>query len=327
MDRVLWESVRSVLAEQSQFDAEPASGNPTCLLDYGAYFDLTLVPPHLCEVPPAARAASVAHLRSRLAGMRDPFPAEAAPLRISNFSSDDFSLEEIERMRRWWDIEPANLMAMTAATPADRERSVRLIGVAMDHLGAACPALHEEVHIIVRDIVLSRPDGTNRINYGGASSFALWGALTINTETHHEWTQFYRQIVHEAAHNLLFAIARDGPLIENDPAERRGSPLRADPRPMDGIFHAAFVSAREALACDTLLVCHEATGRLDSGDAAIIDELLGIAVLAFWDCIAQLREHARLTELGVAVLADCEAYMNASFTVEDTLPGAATLPA
>src|SRR5690606_17433047 len=126
----------------------------------------------------------------------------------------------------------------------------------------AAPALHAEVEIIVRDIVLAKPDGSNLIDYGGASSFGLWGAITINVETHCDWTQFYRQIVHETGHNLLFAIARGEPLVKADPSLRRPSPLRDDLRPLDGIFHAAYVSAREALAFEALLQRHDDGGKL-----------------------------------------------------------------
>jgi HEXXH motif-containing protein len=323
MDEALWSSARELLAEIADGDdaAEPAvsrtatDSGPTGLLDYGAYFDLALTPPAETEVPAAAKAAAIAHLRRRLTAA-DEFPPTAAPPRISNFSGDHYSTDELERMRRWWDIEPANRMGMIAATDEDYARSCRLIEVAMAHLSDAAPELHGEVETIIRDIVLAQPDGSGRFTYGGASSFALWGALTINVEPFYEWMQFYRQIVHETAHNLLFGIARVQPLVMDDPADRTPSPIRADPRPMDGIFHAAFVSAREAIAFDKLLCRHEAAGSLSAEDAAVIEDLLELSVLAFWDCIETLRGDAQLTGLGDAVLADCEAYMTANFAVE-----------
>lgn len=322
MDEALWASVRELLAglaservsarpDGAAHDAEPAS-----LLDYGAYFDLVLTPPAEEKVPADAKAAAIARLRRRLpAAERLKRPAE--PLRISNFSAEYYSADEIERMRRWWDIEPANRMALTCATDAEFARSCEAIEIAMGHLRDSLPELHGEILEIVRDIILAKPDGSNLIEYGGASSFALWGALTVNAETQVDWLQFYRQVVHEAGHNLLFGIAREQPLVLDDPSDRRASPIRADPRPMDGIFHAAFVSAREVLALDALLCRHEATGCLSADDAAMAEDLLQISALAFWDSVEAVRGGgAQLTELGDAVLSDCEAYMNATFAIE-----------
>ena len=88
---------------------------------------------------------------------------------------------------------------------------------------------------------------------GGASSFSLWGALALNSEAHPDWWQYIPRLIHEYSHNLLFGIARNEPLVFNDPEERYESPLRQDLRPMDGIYHALFVSAREALAMRAIL--------------------------------------------------------------------------
>ena len=85
---------------------------------------------------------------------------------------------------------------------------------------------------------------------------------------------------------------------------------------MDGIFHAAYVSAREALAFEALLVHNEKTGGLNPEDVQILGDLLEMSVLAFWDCIETLRREGQLTGLGERVLADCEAWMTANFAVE-----------
>jgi HEXXH motif-containing protein len=322
MDGALWTSVGELLAGAAAEKANAASdgpandAEPTSLLDFGAYFDLELKPPAEEEVPAEAKAAAIARLQRRLP-FADKQRTPTEPPRITNFSAEYYSADEIERMRRWWDIEPANRMGIVRATDAEFARSCDAIEVAMAHLRDALPELHGEILTIIRDIVLAKPDGSNLINYSGASSFALWGALTVNAETQVDWLQFYRQIVHEAGHNLLFGIAREQPLVLDDPSDRRSSPIRADPRPMDGIFHAAFVSAREVLALDALLCRHESTGCLSADDAAVVEDLLQISALAFWDSVEAVRGGgAQLTGLGDAVLADCEAYMNATFAIE-----------
>lgn len=321
MDESLWFSVRELLAElpetveaSQQAEQVGRDNRPTDLLDYGAYFDLALVSPVVAELAPSEKQAAIAHLRRRLP-LSDLLEPVEMPPRIRNFSTDYFSAGQLGQMVRWWDIEPANRMAMTAASKEEFARLDSQIPVAMHWLRKAAPELYGEVEIIVRDIVLSRPDGTNLINYSGASSFALWGALTINAETQREWAQLYRQIVHEAGHNLLFGIAREQPLVLDDPAERRISPIRADPRPMDGIFHAAFVSAREAYAFEALLNFNEDADALSDDDVQIFEDLLELSVLAFWNGVETLRSEANLTELGAKILDDCEEYMVANFAV------------
>jgi HEXXH motif-containing protein len=237
--------------------------------------------------------------------------------RISNFDTIHYTSDQLEQISRWWDTEPANRIALTGVSEDEFARSCQAIEAAMGHLREAAPELHAEVELIVRDIVLAKPDGSQRIEYGGASSFGLWGALTVNAETHREWPQFYRQIVHETGHNLLFAIARNEPLMNADASVRRRSPLREDPRPLDGIFHAAYVSAREAFALEALLQQHEQAGNLAREEVGAVHDALELSVLAFWDCVKTLRDDADgPTALGSAVLADCEAFMSENFALE-----------
>ena len=60
-------------------------------------------------------------------------------------------------------------------------------------------------------------------------------------------------LAHESAHLLLFGMCADGPLLENANDDHRySSPLRTDSRPMDGIVHATFVTARMCCALSQL---------------------------------------------------------------------------
>jgi HEXXH motif-containing protein len=320
LDEALWTSARDMLDELGEDIPPPAPVEtracPTHLLDFAAYFDLDQCMRPDLRTPPERKDRAVAHLAGRLSAAV-PLAPEAAPPRISNFDPTFYTPEQLDRMSRWWDAEPANRMALSRASDAEYTRSLREIDKALDYLRQAAPEIHGELEFVIRDVVLAKPDGTNLINYSGASSFGLWGAITINAETQCEWIQFYRQLVHELGHNLLFAIARDTPLVKADPSVRRPSPIRADPRPLDGIFHAAFVSAREAVALEQLLSWHEDGGELAGDDAEIIADTLELSVLAFWECLETLRgDEQGPTEFGEAVLADCEAYMAANFALE-----------
>lgn len=320
MDTSLWQSARMLVAEHGIDLGGSANADPvdTHALDYAAYCDLTLERPSGGALSQAEIAAAVDYLVRRLQGQARPeHPLSAGDPRIANLSEAYFTPEELARLKCWWDIEPDNAMGLTAVSDAAFAEGSARLRQADGWLARAAPDLHGETHAIVRDIVLARPDGTQMLEFGGASSFALWGAVTINVETHDCWPRYYRTLVHEAAHNLLFGLAREEPLVEDGPNARYLSPLRGQPRPTDGIYHAAFVSARECLAFDSLLCLHEDGDCLDPIDAAMLEYLVERSVIAFWDCIEVLRGPAVLTRLGDAILAECETYMKANFALVD----------
>ena len=113
-------------------------------------------------------------------------------------------------------------------------------------------------------------------------------------------------IAHESAHSLLFGFCTDEPLVENRGDELYTSPLRPDPRPMDGIYHATFVSARMHLAMSRLAE----SGMLDqeSRDAAIRAAASDAA--NFEAGYAVVRDHGRLTRTGRALMDSARAYMD-----------------
>jgi len=330
MDQALWISVGLVIdqialdgqmpAPSSASQSDRRRGEPTGPLDYGAYFDLVLNPPAMDEVPRAVAAEATMFLAARFAepaGVRMPDGGRAGALpRVSNFSAPDYTAADLDRMDRWFDIEPDNAMGLTGVSAADLDHARGCFALAMEQLRRAVPELHGEVMETIRDVIIARPDGQQRFDYDAASSFALWGAFIVNAASHTTWPRYYRTIVHEAGHNLLFAMARDTPLVTNEPDERRYSPLREAFRPVDGIYHAAFVSAREAHAFDRLLARHEAGERLAESEAEAIDQMLQASVLSFWDCTEVLRADAQISPLGEAILAECEAYMRAHFAIE-----------
>jgi HEXXH motif-containing protein len=173
----------------------------------------------------------------------------------------------------------------------------------------ANPVLHAEVSKLLRMIVLAAPESPDLDHlFNGASTFFLWGATFFNAELRRTPISLVDLLVHESSHVLLFGLAAETALVRNSGDERYSSPLRADPRPIDGIFHACFVATRVHLAMARLLASgalgpehvEEAEYRRDhNGNAARIS--LGI-----------LNEHARLTELGANVLGSLRAYLERS---------------
>lgn len=297
----------------------PATSEPAWpdagALDYGAYFDLALPADQGHQRSEAALDAAKDHLIGRISSLSATEPADTV-ISVNTLSDRYYSSWEIDRLTRWWDAEPDNAFGLTPVSDEELSLARNWIETSFDMLAKADPDLHREILALIRQIVVARPDGGERTSFGASSSFALWGSMVVDYVSNDCWPLMYRTIVHEAAHNLLFAIARNEPLVENYSDERYPSPVRQDLRPMDGIFHAAFVSARESLALDRLLCWQEKTGALDATEAQLIFKLLEISVINFWKCAGTLNEHGKLTELGKAVLADCETFMNENFALK-----------
>lgn len=180
------------------------------------------------------------------------------------------------------------------------------IAAALALLEAGYPALAAELQVLLREIVLAvSPEGKGALLFDGASCFMLWGAIVLNARQHKTVLDMVQALAHESGHNLLFGFCADGPLVENDDIARFASPLRFDPRPMDGIVHAAYVTARMHQALHGLLD----SGMLTEEQQAEARTGLASHERAFADGMAVIDEHARFTPLGAAIMDGARAYM------------------
>ena len=172
-------------------------------------------------------------------------------------------------------------------------------------LDAALPELAGEIRAILRQIVIAGSDPTKKYQFDGGSHFQLWGALFLNGQYHPDRVAVAEVLAHESAHSLLFGFCTDEALVENDDDELFSSPLRVDPRPMDGIYHATFVSARmhwamSALACSPILTDEERARALAAAAADLRNFDAGHGVVA---------AHGRLTGVGAGLMSSAARYM------------------
>jgi hypothetical protein len=121
-------------------------------------------------------------------------------------------------------------------------------------MDAGDPELAAEIRALVLEIILAAgTEDPKKMTFDGASAFMLWGAIMINANRNDGEIGMVQMLAHESAHDLLFGFCADGPLVENSPDELYPSPLRVDPRPMEGIYHATFVTARMHRAVKKLI--------------------------------------------------------------------------
>ena len=213
---------------------------------------------------------------------------------------------ESERYTRLMNADTSIDLGFLPPTPevasAFRERLVR----GMRLLDTVLPELASEIRAIVHQIVIVGSDPKAKYQFDGGSHYQLWGALFLNGNFHPDEIAIAEVLAHESAHSLLFGFCTHEALVRNDDDELFSSPLRVDKRPMDGIYHATFVSAR----------MHWTMSQLARSDALDIQQKEHACAAAEADArnfnagYGVVAEHADLTNLGRSLMASAKAYMD-----------------
>jgi hypothetical protein len=219
---------------------------------------------------------------------------------------DDRNEAEAARYRRLLMPDP-DLVGAPDAEMLSQTRS--RIGAAFEMLDRGFPEMAGEIRALLREIVIAAgPKDPKALTFDGASSYMLWGATLLNARGQTNVLDTAQALAHESGHNLLFGFCVSGPLVDNPDDELFSSPLRKDPRPMDGVFHATYVIARMH---QTLMHLLE-SGVLEAGDQqrALADLEAHRRNFAVGDQV--VREGGRLTPLGVEAIESARAYMAAA---------------
>ena len=204
---------------------------------FGAYYDLVL----------AVEDDDLDEARERARELIGHEPATG--LRIA--AIEDRPAVEIERGRRLFLSDPA----LAAEPDADLLANTKTrIDAAFNLLDRGFPEMAAEIRALLREIVIAAgPTDPKVMTFDGSSAYMLWGATLLNARGQTNVLDTAQALAHESGHNLLFGYCANGPLIENPDDELFESPLRLDPRPMDGIVHATYVIARMHQTLDRLL--------------------------------------------------------------------------
>jgi len=170
------------------------------------------------------------------------------------------------------------------------------------------PELATEVRALVSQVLMAVGDPEKKAEFDGGSSYSIWGALFLNASSHENDIAMAEVIAHETAHCLLYGLSVDESLVLNPDDEFFPSPLRQDDRPMDGIYHATFVSARMHWAMARLVE----SGQLDTQDQKTAEQARLEDQVNFYAGYKTVTAHAQLTETGKQVMAGARAYMDAA---------------
>ena len=176
----------------------------------------------------------------------------------------------------------------------------------MDLLQQATPEFVAELKALIAELILVVGPNDARVHFDGGSSYQLWGALFLNAVRHTTRIDVIDALAHESAHSRLFGLCTDEAAVKNPDDELHPSPLRPEPRPMDGVYHATFVSAR----------MHWVMSRLVSSDL-LTEEERALAIQArdadrrnFERGYETVAAHGQLTRTGQLALDAARAYMS-----------------
>jgi HEXXH motif-containing protein len=207
-------------------------------------------------------------------------------------------------------LDPTTVLALTAPDAEAARVAGSCAEQAFGMIEIASPELGAELRALLAQLVFVQGTVKEGGHFDGATSFHAWGALFLNAEEHRTRIDMVDGLAHESGHALLYGLSLGRPFVNNPPSERHRSPLRPDPRPLDGIFHATYVSARMHFAHAQLLAA-EAEGRLDlsSEEAEHARSSMAQSAVACRGGLSVIEEHAKLTLLGSRVISNAQAYI------------------
>jgi hypothetical protein len=231
------------------------------------------------------------------------FPA--GPLSIVDFCTPESDLRSRHYLR-YIDTDPANPFTLCPPSPEKSAACRQTIQRTLELLHDADPDLHAELHALLREVVLAvGPNDGSSMTFDGASSFMMWGAIVINADRGDSLLDMVQMLAHESAHNLLFGLFSEELPLSNGFSESHSSPLRKDARPLDGIYHATFVTARMYRAVHTL--AHNEATPSDLRTAALA-ELSSLREL-FDQGHLTLRKHGKFLPRGQQVMDEAADYI------------------
>jgi HEXXH motif-containing protein len=202
-------------------------------------------------------------------------------------------------------VDSTTQVTFKALSSSDFDDARRLADSAFEVLARAAPEIGAEIRSLLTEIVFVSGTPNETLSFDGATSFFCWGALFLNADEHRALVEMIDGLTHESAHAYLFSLSLGDSFVDNPDDELHPSPLRPDPRPLDGIFHATYVSARMHYAHSHVIE----SGVLSESEESEARAALAASRTAFSDGLKTLDDYASLTPLGRQVMGAARNYM------------------
>jgi hypothetical protein len=243
----------------------------------------------------AACARLLAEMESRLDAPLPPFYSRWGALPEST----------TRRYLTYLNVDPTTLINFNALSASKFDNVRRIAEDAFVVFARAAPEIGAEIRSLLTEIVFVSGASNESLRFGGATSFFCWGALFLNADAYCGLVKMIHGLCHESSHAYLFALSLGDSFVDNPDDELHRSPLRADPRPLDGTFHATYVSARMHYALSHVIE----SGLLSRSEENEARKAVAASCAAFSDGFKTLSDYASVTALGRRVIDAARSYM------------------
>lgn len=283
-------------ARRAQFLARLTCGERVAPVVFGGFFDLVQ----------RIEAGSLEEVGASVKALLNLDPSDAAALKVRPLDRRHFTIAEERAFRHQFVSESLRDEQIALLDEQAANTATQSIDRALALLRNHAPATYEEISCVVSEIVPAEGIVCDGRAFGGCSSLERWGTILLNaTYIKSDDLVVAESIVHEAAHTVLFGKSPVNFLVENEDDERFCSPLRIDPRPMNGIYHATFVLARMHFAMREVAASPSATDVIRRQARGLCEA----SARLFWDGYRVVAAHARFTPEGRAIMADTCTWM------------------
>lgn len=231
------------------------------------------------------------------------------------------SFDDASAPASWWaqfrvliDTDRARVFRPVAPVESDAAACLEDLSRAREILARADSEFAAEVAPLARLVVLGAPGGLERSQaFGACSTFFMRETVLVNAATRRSAIGAADMLVHETSHILLFSLAMDQSLTTDTGDARFASAARSDPRPIDGVFHACFVSTRVHLAMSRMIASGRLSAREAEDAAGERERNRGVAA----QTLDTLRRHASPTPVGRDILDALVRYWDEAETAAD----------
>lgn len=231
-----------------------------------------------------------------------------AAFRIVSLSPENWEASGVEVIRACFADDVGLTTQLFAPTDTAAAEAAVQLQRAKAIIAAAALDWSDELNELLCEIILAVNIGKG--GFAGGSVFDLFGAVLFNPGTRPDIAHHLMTLIHESSHLLLFARHLDDDVLLNEPETLYSSPLRRQGRPMEGIFHAMWVSARMTTFGKALLAFPDLAVMMTEVE---IEELRGATVdsqKAYEQAYEIVAAHAIFTPRGAQINADAATAMS-----------------
>lgn len=260
----------------------------------------------------ASNTKAIPRLAAALANGARPSNAGIA---VKMLNADEFGRVGLKEVRDNFASSSLLYTQMGRVPTAGAKRTTQRINDALNLIRTRAPRAWTDVSRITTEIIAAFGVSRGLMTFDGCSSLERYGSILVNMRRRRTPLLLGETLVHESAHSLLFSLSCNDYRVLNPSTELHKSPLRIDPRPLDGIYHAAFVLARMHGFLAEVALHPETSTTMRKEALNVLEERRK----NFLDGHSVLIEHAKFTQIGKDLLDDAfERVENATRSVNDS---------